>query len=62
VSRQTKPSYVNCPLCRKRVDAGLANRFRPFCSNRCRLIDLRAWTSLSFQLPLHEQTELERKL
>lgn len=36
------PIEVNCPICRKRTPwAG--NRYRPFCSERCQLIDLAAW-------------------
>lgn len=33
---------VKCPTCQRRVPwAG--NPFRPFCSERCKLIDLGAW-------------------
>lgn len=37
------PSAVNCPTCGKRVVWSGASRWRPFCSERCRLIDLGAW-------------------
>ncbi|OGP57937.1 MAG: hypothetical protein A2V67_11375 [Deltaproteobacteria bacterium RBG_13_61_14] len=41
---------VECPHCRKRVpDAG--NPFRPFCSERCRLIDLGAWIKEQYVIP-----------
>jgi endogenous inhibitor of DNA gyrase (YacG/DUF329 family) len=33
---------VRCPTCRRDVDWEAAP-FRPFCSERCRLIDLGAW-------------------
>ncbi len=33
---------VNCPTCRRELDWAAAP-FRPFCSERCRLIDLGAW-------------------
>jgi endogenous inhibitor of DNA gyrase (YacG/DUF329 family) len=33
---------VNCPTCRRELDWHSAP-FRPFCSERCRLIDLGAW-------------------
>jgi hypothetical protein len=33
---------VRCPTCRRDVDWDAAP-FRPFCSERCRLIDLGAW-------------------
>ncbi|MDH3646386.1 MAG: DNA gyrase inhibitor YacG [Gammaproteobacteria bacterium] len=34
---------VNCPNCRKSVEWSQESVWRPFCSNRCRLIDLGAW-------------------
>jgi uncharacterized protein len=33
---------VKCPTCRREIDWSQAP-FRPFCSERCRLIDLGAW-------------------
>ena len=33
---------VKCPTCRQRTEWG-NNPFRPFCSERCKLIDLGAW-------------------
>ena len=38
------PATVACPTCGRELEwAGSA--FRPFCSERCRLIDLGAWFS-----------------
>lgn len=34
---------VRCPTCDKTVAWIAANKFRPFCSDRCRLIDLGEW-------------------
>jgi endogenous inhibitor of DNA gyrase (YacG/DUF329 family) len=36
------PSNIRCPMCRK-VGAWLAGEFAPFCSKRCRLLDLGKW-------------------
>lgn len=36
---------VNCPACGKPVPWTPASRWRPFCSERCRLIDLGEWLS-----------------
>ena len=36
---------VNCPQCGEPTEFSVVNRFRPFCSERCRLIDLGAWAS-----------------
>ena len=33
-----------CPICRKPTDAAVHPDF-PFCSERCRLLDLGAWAS-----------------
>ena len=38
----TKPVQVRCPTCKKRGD-WFAGEFGPFCSKRCRLIDLGKW-------------------
>lgn len=34
-----------CPVCRKKVVTDSSNKFRPFCSEKCRTIDLGAWAS-----------------
>jgi endogenous inhibitor of DNA gyrase (YacG/DUF329 family) len=34
---------MKCPICRKRVP--LSSAFAPFCSERCKLIDLGNWAS-----------------
>ncbi len=36
---------VNCPTCVKSVPWSADNPFRPFCSERCKLIDLGDWAS-----------------
>ena len=40
-----KPATVSCPNCRKPVEWSAASRFKPFCCERCRLIDLGEWAS-----------------
>lgn len=42
---------VSCPQCRKSVPWTPDSRFRPFCSERCRLIDLGAWAEGSHYIP-----------
>jgi endogenous inhibitor of DNA gyrase (YacG/DUF329 family) len=37
------PKTVQCPTCSKPVRWEPASRFRPFCSERCKLIDLGEW-------------------
>jgi endogenous inhibitor of DNA gyrase (YacG/DUF329 family) len=46
-----KPRSVNCPTCSKPVVWEAASRWRPFCSERCKLIDIGAWASESYRVP-----------
>ncbi len=39
----SSPLTVECPTCGSPVEWSEAARWRPFCSERCRLIDLGAW-------------------
>lgn len=39
------PSVVKCPTCGKDVVCAPENKFRPFCSERCKQIDLGAWAA-----------------
>ena len=48
---------VNCPQCGKPARFDPANPFRPFCSERCRLIDLGAWANESYRVPVAEPEE-----
>jgi hypothetical protein len=36
-------AMVKCPTCRRPVEWSEQSAYRPFCSERCRLIDLGAW-------------------
>ncbi len=36
---------VKCPICNKKNTWNPENAFRPFCSDRCKLIDLGEWAS-----------------
>jgi uncharacterized protein len=40
---------MKCPICKKRVE--LADPEFPFCSERCRLIDLGNWASGKYVIP-----------
>lgn len=45
------PPTVQCPHCGKPVPWSPASTYRPFCSERCKLIDLGAWASESHRIP-----------
>ena len=34
---------IPCPICKKNTRLDSSNQHRPFCSDRCRLIDLGKW-------------------
>ena len=46
-----------CPLCKKAADINKKNTFRPFCSERCKLIDLGEWANEEkvIQRPIHSE-------
>lgn len=45
------PRTVRCPTCGKSVVWTAESRYRPFCSARCRQIDLGAWASEAYRVP-----------
>ncbi|MGQ0547055.1 MAG: DNA gyrase inhibitor YacG [Betaproteobacteria bacterium] len=42
---------VPCPRCGAPAPVSAENRWRPFCSERCRLIDLGLWASEEYRVP-----------
>lgn len=42
---------VECPTCGKKVEWTEASKFRPFCSERCKKIDLGAWAEEKYTIP-----------
>ena len=44
-------STFPCPTCQRPVEWSAAARWRPFCSERCRKIDLGAWANEEYQMP-----------
>jgi len=51
VSTTPKARTVPCPQCGTPAVFAPSNRWRPFCSERCRSIDLGAWASESYRVP-----------
>ena len=50
-----EPSYPSraCPICGKPA----ATRFRPFCSGRCKDVDLNRWLTGAYAIPAAETDE-----
>lgn len=44
-------TVVSCPTCGAKVEWTPANQFRPFCSERCKQIDLGAWADEKYKIP-----------
>lgn len=42
---------VKCPTCKTQVKWNEGSVYRPFCSERCRLIDLGEWASEKHAIP-----------
>lgn len=56
-SSTSKPRLVACPQCGTGVVWDPANRFRPFCSERCKMIDLGAWATESYRIPIEDDDD-----
>jgi hypothetical protein len=50
-SAPAKPRTVPCPLCGKPALFTPDNPYRPFCSQRCKLIDLGQWANEEYRVP-----------
>lgn len=48
---------VSCPRCAKPVRWGPESPFRPFCSERCKLIDLGGWASEEYRVEVKGKDE-----
>ena len=48
---KAKPRIVACPACGGDAVFAPSNPYRPFCSERCKTIDLGAWANESFRVP-----------
>ena len=53
-STPSKTLTVKCPTCGKPVVWGPQSPSRPFCSDRCRLIDLGEWANEEKAIPGEE--------
>ncbi len=52
---------VKCPNCEKKTEY-MGNEFRPFCSERCKLIDFGAWADGEYALPAETSTLTEEDI
>jgi len=45
-----KKPNITCPTCKKPSTWATENKFRPFCSERCKLIDLGEWADEKYRV------------
>jgi uncharacterized protein len=57
-SASAQPRLVRCPMCGKSVAWIWEEKFRPFCSERCKLIDLGEWVWEEKRIPAESITDL----
>ncbi|WP_426149729.1 DNA gyrase inhibitor YacG [Pseudomonas sp. DC3000-4b1] len=55
----SQPTLVNCPTCGAPVEWSAASPNRPFCSDRCKLIDLGAWAAEEHKIAGRGESEDE---
>ena len=51
---------MRCPICKKPVESNPGSstpKYFPFCSERCKLIDLGRWLDGKYQVPVVEKDE-----
>lgn len=48
---------VACPTCETKHEYNTNSPYRPFCSERCKLIDLGAWSQESYKIPVKPTSE-----
>jgi uncharacterized protein len=50
---------VPCPTCRTPAPFSERNPWRPFCSGRCRSVDLGAWASEGYRVDAEPATDVD---
>ncbi|HMA31464.1 MAG TPA: DNA gyrase inhibitor YacG [Casimicrobiaceae bacterium] len=55
----TPPRIVKCPQCGAPVPWTAESKWRPFCSERCKTIDLGAWASERYRIATPEAPDDE---
>jgi endogenous inhibitor of DNA gyrase (YacG/DUF329 family) len=57
VAMSRAPRVVKCPQCGTPVPWSPESRWRPFCSERCKMLDLGAWASERYRVETTEAPE-----
>lgn len=49
--QKLEPKKIKCPQCGRLAIYSTENPYRPFCSERCKTIDLGDWASEKYSIP-----------
>ena len=52
---------IKCPICKAQTSYE-GNEYRPFCSERCKLLDFGAWVEEEYALPVEETAMTEEDI
>ncbi|MCY4523996.1 MAG: DNA gyrase inhibitor YacG [Halobacteriovoraceae bacterium] len=55
-----KKKKIKCPTCRKTLEY-YSSKYRPFCSEKCKMIDLGHWLDESYTIPEKKEDFPEEK-
>jgi endogenous inhibitor of DNA gyrase (YacG/DUF329 family) len=52
---------MKCPICKKKVEEAQKSTYFPFCSERCKLVDLNSWFDGNYTIssPIPDEEEKE---
>lgn len=53
----TQTRFVSCPRCGAEVAWLPQSSYRPFCSERCKLVDLGDWSTEKYRVPVEENKD-----
>jgi endogenous inhibitor of DNA gyrase (YacG/DUF329 family) len=51
------PKTPKCAICGKPVAARAENKWFPFCSDRCKVVDLSKWLSGDYRIPVSDEDD-----
>jgi endogenous inhibitor of DNA gyrase (YacG/DUF329 family) len=57
LKRASPTRFVSCPRCGAQVAWVAENAYRPFCSERCKLLDQGDWAMERFRVPVEEAND-----
>ncbi|WP_133408344.1 DNA gyrase inhibitor YacG [Parashewanella tropica] len=53
------PLKVQCPTCQTEVEWSAQQQFKPFCSERCKMLDLGDWAAEKHAIPVEPDLDIQ---